>query len=721
LFYSLLFATSVLGAPQNGRQGGSHSDNPSDTSDICLTRECILASATLFKNMNTSVDPCQDFNQFACGNFIHDQVIPDDRGRLSAFTPASEELYKRAKNMMENFGHDGGEIWQSDQMAKDLYDSCMNQTRIEEIGLTQVKKVLEDLGGWPVISDNWSEDDFEWHEYTIKSLEKGLGISYMMQHSVGQDVKNISYRVWKIDQPSLGLSREYLTKGFDDKDVQLYYRYMVESAKLLGADEETAKKDMKDALLFEIALATASTSRELRRDPNSRYNALKLSELKSPADFDIKDYFNRIFVAGGAGEVQLEDDEKVIVGDPSYLKKLPSVLKGVDKRTIANYLGWRIYKSQVGLLNKAARNIKQDYVRDFRGVAKASPDWKRCLGVVGFNSFGGLTGLAGSMYVRHYFKPEEKAKVEELITYIRAAFLSMLDKVEWMDDKTKERARNKMNKMDQYIAYPDEMRDQSVIDGFYAPMERLTATDFMQNDIKMSKFGTARALKKLREKIDPKHWTEHSTVALVNAFYNPDINSMEFPAGILQGVFFNSKVPSYMNFGAIGAVIGHEITHGFDDQGRTQDWEGKLTDWWENSTSEEYKKRAQCIIDQYGNYTAEQIGINLNGINTQGENIADNGGIKEAYLGYANYAKDHPQMKLPGHDYTPRQLFWISFGQVWCSKFKDGSLKAQILTGVHSPGEFRIRGPLSNNPDFAKDFNCPAGSPMNPVKKCEVW
>jgi len=378
----------------------------------------------------------------------------------------------------------------------------------------------------------------------------------------------------------------------------------------------------------------------------------------------------------------------------------------------------------VGLLNKAARNIKQDYVRDFRGVLKSSPDWKRCLGVVGFNSFSGLTQAAGSMYVRKYFQPEEKAKVEELITYIRKAFHHMLDKVEWMDKKTKQRAAKKMNKMDQFIAYPDEMRDQFTIDSFYAPMENLTEGDFMQNNIRISKFETAKALKKLREKIDPKHWTEHSTVALVNAFYNPDVNSMEFPAGILQGVFFNSKVPSYMNFGAIGAVIGHEITHGFDDQGRTQDWEGKLTDWWEKSTADEYKKRAQCIIDQYGNYTAEQIGINLNGINTQGENIADNGGIKESYLAYANYTKDHPEvpdLKLPGHDYTPEQMLWISWGQAWCSKYRDGTLKSQVLTDPHSPGEFRTIGSLSNNPDFAKDFNCPLGSPMNPVKKCKIW
>jgi len=715
---SILLASNVWGRPQD-----ESSPNSLSMHGMCQTRDCVMASADLFNNMNTSVDPCVDFNQYACGQFINNQVIPDDRGRLTAFTPASEEIYKRAKHLMDNFGNDGEAVWKSDTMAKKLYESCMNQTRIEEVGLTQVKGVLSKLGGWPVIWSDWSDDGFEWYDYTIKSLELGLGISYIMVHTVGQDIKNISYRVVKVDQPSLGLSREYLIKGFEDKDVQHYYNYMVESAKLMGAEEEQAKTDMKEALLFEIKLAEASTAREFRRDPNSRYNPVTLGEFESPAGFppSMKDYLNRIFVAGKAESVQLGDDEKVIINDPDYFKKVSNVLTTTSKRTMANYLGWRIYKSQVGKLNKAARDLKQDYVKALRGIAKASPDWKRCLSTVGFNSFGGMAGLAGSMYVRKYFKPEEKAAVEEMISYIRAAFHSMLEKVEWMDDKTKERAKEKLNKMDQFIAYPDELLDQKIIDDFYAPLESLSSDNFLQNMLNIDKFDTARVLKQLRDKIDPKHWTEHQIVALVNAFYNPDINSMEFPAGILQGAFYNSKRPNYMNFGAIGAVIGHEITHGFDDQGRTQDYEGKLVDWWEGSTSKEYKKRAQCVIDQYGSYEAEQIGITLNGINTQGENIADNGGIKEAYLGFLNYAKDHPQEQLPGHSYTPNQMFWISFGQVWCSKFKDGQLKSQILTGVHSPGEFRIRGPLSNNPDFARDFNCPAGSPMNPVNKCTVW
>lgn len=724
LLSGAILVSLAHGIPQQRRHTRQTDES---NGDVCMSKECILASASLFNNMNLNVKPCDNFYEFACGGFVENEVIPDDRGRISAFTPNSEEIYKRARHMMESFDSE----WKSDRMAKNLYDSCMDQEKIEELGLEPIKDILKDLGGWPVLTHWWDDSKFSWYDYTIKSLEKGLGISYIMSHSVGQDVKNISYRVWKIDHPGLGLSREYLIKGFEDKDVQHYYNYMVESAKLMGSEkaEEEIKKEMKEALEFEIKLANASTSREKRRDPNSLYNPTTVGQLNSflggklpgfPENF--REYFNQLFKAGNT-DIELKDDEKMIVQDPDYMKNIAPVLEGTDAKTIANYLGWRIYKSVVSDLNKAARDLRQEYIKALHGVAKASPDWKRCLGSVGFNTYsGGMVAVAGSMYVRHYFKPEEKKVVETMISYIRAAFDGMLDKVDWMDEITREKAKKKLKNMDQFIAYPDEVLDESIIEEFYGPLDAMSPETYLQNDLKLNKFSTARALKQLREKIDTKHWTEHYVVALVNAFYNPDVNSIEFPAGILQGAFYNSKLPEYMNFGAIGAVIGHEFTHGFDDQGRNQDFEGKLVDWWEESTTTEYKKRAQCVIDQYGNYTAEQIGMKLNGINTQGENIADNGGIKEAYLGYQNFVKDNgPPQRLPGHDYNQNQMFWISFGQVWCSKFKDGTLKSQILTGVHSPGEFRIKGSLSNNEDFAKDFNCPVGSKMNPKKKCTVW
>merc|ERR1711936_1534251 len=247
----------------------------------------------------------------------------------------------------------------------------------------------------------------------------------------------------------------------------------------------------------------------------------------------MKDYLTKLFMAGNVGEFELEDDEKIIVKDPSYLEKASTVLQDTNKRIIANYLGWRVLKSQIGQLNKAARNIKQDFDRHFLGKAKALPDWKRCLQEVGFNwewtgdnwPPTGLETIAGSMYIREYFKPEEKTRIVELTTYIRNAFYSMLDTVKWMDEKTKERAKFKLNKMSQFIAYPDEMTDQSIVDSFFDPINTLTAINFMENHIKVRQFHRSQNFKQLREKVDPRDWTKR-LVAAVNAFYHPNTNIM---------------------------------------------------------------------------------------------------------------------------------------------------------------------------------------------------
>ena len=238
------------------------------------------------------------------------------------------------------------------------------------------------------------------------------------------------------------------------------------------------------------------------------------------------------------------------------------------------------------------------------------------------------------MYVRSYFKPEDKKMMENMIKYIREAFNIILNDLDWMDDETKKKALKKLKAMTQYIAYPDELLDPKELNSRYGGM-KINRGLYYENALDAARFWRRLQFQELRQKIDPTHWTQHQTSAVVNAFYNPETNSMEFPAGILQGVFFNPKVPKYFNYGAIGSIIGHEITHGFDDQGRQYDYDGKLIDWWQGNTADKYNERAKCIINQYGNFTAKQINLKLNGINTQGENIADNGGIKEAYLGYS--------------------------------------------------------------------------------------
>ncbi|KAG5889087.1 hypothetical protein JTB14_004931 [Gonioctena quinquepunctata] len=308
-----------------------------------------------------------------------------------------------------------------------------------------------------------------------------------------------------------------------------------------------------------------------------------------------------------------------------------------------------------------------------------------------------------------------------MVDDIRAEFEDILKSVEWMDDETRMNAIDKARSMTSHIAYPDELLDNRKLEEFYDGLE-LDPNQYMRSILNVTLFGTRFSFKRLRQAVNKTDWVTHGRPAVVNAFYSSIENSIQFPAGILQGVFFSDDRPRYMNYGAIGFVIGHEITHGFDDQGRQFDKDGNLVNWWQESTKTAFVEKAQCIIDQYGNYSVPDLKLNLNGINTQGENIADNGGLKESYLAYQNWVqRNGEEPKLPGLKYTPNQMFWVSAANTWCSVYRSESLKLRILTGYHSPGEFRVLGPLSNSEYFYKDFNCPEGSKMNPVKKCKVW
>merc|ERR550534_2042780 len=370
------------------------------------------------------------------------------------------------------------------------------------------------------------------------------------------------------------------------------------------------------------------------------------------------------------------------------------------------------------------------YSKAITGKASKSPRWEKCVKAMaglGSNYFyhyeGSLTNAVGAMYAKEHFKAAAKEVTDEMVFNIRKEFKEMLDKLDWMDEKTKKRAFEKADLMTPNIAYAKEILDDRLLEDFYDGLV-LSKASYLKNYLHLKIWISKYYANELRKPTDPKSWKTHGGAAIVNAFYNPAENSINFPAGILDGVFFQEDRPLYMNYGAIGFVVGHEITHGFDDQGSQKDGEGNLVDWWEPETKARYLEKARCIIEQYGNYTVEVDGetLNVNGINSQGENIADNGGVKEALLAYNRLTEKHGiEPILPGMNFSPRQLFWLSSARVWCNAKRPGALKKQVLTDPHSPAQFRVNGPLANLREFSQDWGCPVGSPMNPAKKCQVW
>lgn len=371
----------------------------------------------------------------------------------------------------------------------------------------------------------------------------------------------------------------------------------------------------------------------------------------------------------------------------------------------------------VSTLGKKWRELVHQYNAAVTGQEREEPRWEQCL-----SSLTGTLGIAlSSMYVKHHFKSDSKEVAIEMVDYIKQEFLNILENVDWMDANTKQAAREKALAISSYIGYPDELMNDALIEKLYSGLE-LKRADYFNNVLALRKWSTDYSFNQLREPNLKVDWRKHARAATVNAFYNSLDNSIEFPAGILQGVFFDKARPNYMNFGAIGFVIGHEITHGFDDRGRQFDKDGNNRNWWDEQTDAKFKERAQCIIDQYSNYSVPEHNLKLNGVNTQGENIADNGGLKEAFRAYNRWAaKNGPEPLLPGVSLNQKQLFWVSATSVWCGKYRPEVLKMRVLTGSHSPSKFRSLGPLSNIKEFSETFNCPLNSPLNPEKKCAVW
>ncbi|XP_057330914.1 neprilysin-2-like [Microplitis mediator] len=691
----------------------SRSRSGTDADNVCNSPSCIHTASEILKNMDSSVNPCDDFYKFACGGFIKSTIIPDDKNIVNTFSIIGDQVLAQLKMIEDPRLIDMPHPF---RLVRSLYKKCMNKTVIEEQGLTPLLNILNELRGWPVLEgDRWKDYEFNWMTSIFKLRELGYYFDCFIDFSIGVDVKNTTRRVMYLDQPSLELSREYLIEGLANKIVNEYYRYMVDIAVILGADRKRAEKELLESLEFEMKLAKISLPVEERRNLTLLYNPMTVAELsKKYPSIPWKEYFNRILKP----QVQVDDNETTIVNVPSFMSEFEKLMKSTSKRVQANFVIWRVVSSTVGFLNDEIRKRELEFSTALSGRTERVPRWKECVATVSKT----LPSSVGALYIRKYFDEDAKKDAMEMVSDIRNQFNKILQSVDWMDEETRKSALEKAASLASHIAYPTELLYDTELEKFYNNLEFDENASYLKNVLNASLYGVEYSISQFRKPVNKSDWISHGRPAVVNAFYSSIENSIQFPAGILQGAFYNKDRPKYLNYGGIGFVIGHEITHGFDDEGRQFNKDGNLVDWWAPSTEKKYLEKTKCIINQYGNYTVKEVGMNLNGINTQGENIADNGGVKEAYLAYREWADQHePEPNLPGLPYTPRQMFWISAANTWCSVIRPKALILRIITDSHSPEEFRILGSLSNRPEFAEDFQCPLGSKMNPKDKCAVW
>uniref|UniRef100_A0A8C8YHF5 Membrane metalloendopeptidase like 1 n=1 Tax=Prolemur simus TaxID=1328070 RepID=A0A8C8YHF5_PROSS len=480
-------------------------------------------------------------------------------------------------------------------------------------------------------------------------------------------------------------------------------------------------RDELDVILkavLENATSQATVPQEERHDVTVLYHRMALKELQR--QFGLKGFNWTLFIQTVLSSVKIKllpNEEVVVYGIP-YLQNLEHIIDTYSARTMQNYLAWRLVLDRIGSLSQRFKDARVNYRKALYGTTVEEVRWRECVGYVNSN----MESAVGSLYVAEAFPGDSKDMVRELIDKVRAVFVETLDELRWMDEESKQKAQEKAMSIREQIGYPDYIlqRKNKRLDEEYSNLN-FSEDLYFENSLQNLRAGAQRSIKKLREKVDQNLWIIGA--AVVNAFYSPNRNQIVFPAGILQPPFFSKEQPQALNFGGIGMVIGHEITHGFDDNGRNFDKDGNMMDWWSNFSTQHFRKQSECMIYQYGNYSWDLADEqNVNGFITLGENIADNGGVRQAYKAYLKWmAEGGKDQQLPGLDLTYDQLFFINYAQVWCGSYQPEFAAQSIKTDVHSPLKYRVLGSLQNLAAFAKAFHCARDTPMHPKKQCRVW
>ncbi|XP_078374601.1 endothelin-converting enzyme homolog isoform X1 [Oculina patagonica] len=679
------------------------------------SREKMLVAADILNAMNASADPCVDFYEYACGTWMKKNYIPESKTSWSQF----RVLYQRNEMVMKNLILDNDDARNkykdNEAVTKgfDMFDSCMDEDRIESRGAAPLLELIKEYGSWNVTDGNWTEENWDFMDTFVK-IQKYLSIAPLFNMYVSADLKDSTKNIIVLDQSGLAISPEAFLKNtsYHIKVRTAYKKLMIDVVKLL-VDRPDTEALMTEVYNFEETLAKTFIPREQRRDTNKIYKKMTVNEYIKQSDIkiDLMDFLKKMF---NETNYKITGDEAVVSFALDYVKNMSVIFNTTSKRVIANYMMWHVVLRFSPHLSFKFREVFKEYRKSVSGTTAEDPRWQDCLGVVD-GSFGMPFGL---LFVDETFEGESKESAEEMIHDIRQVFLANLEKLEWMDDVTKERAKDKAVAIRENIGYPDYLTNKTALAMMYKGFA-VKKDKYFRNIVQSYTFFNMKNYAKLGKPVDKDRWS--MTPPTVNAYYSSIDNKIAFPAGILQKPFYDHRFPKALNYGGIGMVVGHEITHGFDDNGRLFNKDGNLKKWWSNSSIAAFKTKTQCLIDQYSKYVFHTK--NLKGEQTLGENIADNGGIKQSFQAYQNWKKRRgPEPPLPGmKDFTNEQIFFLGFAQIWCSKYRPETAMRQVDYGVHSPGKFRVIGSLSNFDEFAKAYNCPKGSPMNPEKKCAVW
>ncbi|REJ75721.1 MAG: M13 family peptidase [Acidobacteria bacterium] len=642
--------------------------------------------------MDRSAEACTDFFQFANGNWLKETTIPDSESRWGSFNILAENNREILKTVLEEASAEtSADKGSSEQLTGDFYASCIAEDAIERAGARPLMPYLRQ------IERIRTRDDLIRHVAKMHNM----GVGAIFGFGGGPDLKDSKMYIANAGQGGLSMpNKDYYVDG-DPKfqeNRDKFREYMQKMFMLLGKNEEDARKDAFTVMRIQVELAYASLRRVELRDPDKRYKKVSLDEAESISpNLDWKDYM----AFRGAPEV-----DSFNIGQPDFFKAVSGMLKDVSVEEWKTYLKWMTIDAAAPALSKEFRDANFDfYGKYLQGRKEQHPRWRQCV-----QATDGSVGEAlGQEYVSIAFKPEAKERMNELIDNLFEAFRGRLDNLEWMGDETKTQALAKLLTFKRKIGYPDKLRGYEGLN-----IER---GSYIENVRASTEFQIKRNLQDIGKPVDPDRW--FMTPPTVNAYYNPLVNEIVFPAGILQPPFFDFDADDAINYGAIGAVIGHEITHGFDDQGSRFDADGNLKMWWTSDDREKFDERASCVVDQFSGYEV-QPGLFMDGKLGLGENIADLGGLTVAYDAFINSMKKNGRQKdIDG--FTPEQRFFLGWAQVWAMKATQEAERLQVATGPHALARWRVNGPVSNMPQFAEAFKCGNGSEMVRKDYCQIW
>ncbi len=667
-----------------------------------LLASCLMATGAIAQEskapanpvlsaLDKTADPCVDFYQFACGSWKKNNPIPSDQAIWSRFGELANRNRLVLRGILENAAKATNRS-PNEQKIGDYYATCIDEDAINKKGIAVLKPEFARIDG---LKDKAELPALLAHLHS-------QGIDGVFSFSSGADFKNAKEVIAQADQGGLSLpDRDYYIKD-DPTSVGLrkaYVEHVTNTFKLLGDSPEKAAAEAKAVMEIETALAKGSMDRVERREPENVYHKLSQQEWQAlTPSFSYTKYLTDLGTPTFTG---------INVATPDFYKALEAELKSVSVDDLKTYLRWHLVRSQTQSLPKAFVDENFNfYGKTLQGTKEIQPRWKRCVAATD----GDLGEALGQVFVEKYYPPEAKERTLKMVNQLEAALHQDISDLPWMSETTKKQALIKLDAIKNKIGYPSKWRDYSTL--------KIDKGDALGNSLRANAFETHRELAKIGKPLDKQEW--QMTPPTVNAYYDPTENDINFPAGILQPPFYDFKADDALNFGGMGAVIGHELTHGFDDQGALFDPEGNLKNWWTAEDTKAFKDRTQCIVDEYDQFVAIDD-VHVRGKLTLGENTADNGGLRIAYMALMKSIADSGKQPEKIDGFTPEQRFFIGWGQIWCQNQTDQVARLLAQNNEHSPGNYRANGVVQNMPEFQKAWGCKAGQPMVKANACHVW